>query len=215
MLFTNNQKNTIKYTPIPQTYSNAFSSKYLRSHTIRPITTIPANIPKPAQNTQTLKETPANEPEPKKMKWGEPTWAMFHIIAEKIKPELFIQYRSELLNIVNTVCNTLPCPICANHATQYMRNIREHHFPTKRDFQEFLWTFHNSVNERKGHPFFTIDQLHEKYSTMNTRIAINNFIIAYEQKHTGIRLVVEDFYRNKVFTLLRNWFIRNIHIFDN
>ena len=44
--------------------------------------------------------TVANEVQPKKMKWGEPTWVLFHCLAEKVKEEYFFQIREELLSTI-------------------------------------------------------------------------------------------------------------------
>lgn len=234
MIFTNNQKNTILQVPIPHNYTGAFSSRYLRAHP----PSLPTNNPAVSQRVPsqyTLYETAAALPrqvvsqtvttpgntaeisQHKPMKWGEPTWFMFHTIAEKIKPEYYLQYRSEILNIIRIVCNTLPCPICANHASQYMQNINELQLHTKEDLQRLLWTFHNSVNERKGQPFFKNEngQLHAKYSRANTRAIIQQFIRVHSDKHSGFRMMADDFYRNKNIHMIKTWFIRNISIFDN
>jgi len=228
MLFTNNQKNLIQQVPMPHSYTGAFSSRYMRAHP--PILSMPnentRSIPRqfitqqpsaPAvSRTVTPIESTPEVPKPKQMKWGEPTWYMFHIIAEKIKPEFYTQYRSEIMNIIRIVCNTLPCPICANHATQYMQNISDSQLSTKEDLQRMLWAFHNSVNERKGQPFFPNDkgQLHDKYSRANTRAIIQNFIVVHKDKQSGFRMTTDDFYRNKNINMIKSWFIRNISIFE-
>ena len=225
MIFTNNQKTLISQNATPHSYTGAFSRRYLRSHTPalsmpnehiysgpRQSAVQPSYVPAP----RTIEPAP-DLPQPKSMKWGEPTWFMFHTIAEKIKPEFYIQYRSEIMNIIRIICNTLPCPICANHATQYMQNIHDSQLSTKEDLQRMLWAFHNSVNERKGLPFFPNDngQLHEKYSRANTRAIIQNFIVVHKDKQSGFRMMADDFYRNKNISMIKSWFVRNISIFDN
>jgi len=229
MIFTNNQKNMVAQVPVPQSYSTAFSSRYMRAHP--PANPIPvSHIPTPVRVP--IGKTPRNglpprkelnaDPEPvstvihskKSMKWGEPTWCMFHTIAEKIKPEQYARYRGELLNIIQTVSNTLPCPICATHATQYTKNITEAQIATKADFQTMLWIFHNSVNQRKGMPLFPYEQLHEKYFMANTRMVIQRFIEVHSDKHAGFRMIADDFYRNRITNFLRSWFLNNIHAFD-
>ena len=229
MIFTNNQKNTISQVPIPHSYTGAFSARYLRSH--QPALSMPNEqkhsmprqyaVQPPSAPVKAAKqistEVVSDLPKPKPMKWGEPTWFMFHTIAEKIKPEYYTQYRSELMNIIRIVCNTLPCPICANHASQYMQNINDSQLSTKEDFQRMLWAFHNSVNERKGQPFFANDkgQLHAKYSRANTRGIIQNFIVVHKDKQSGFRMMADDFYRNKSINMIKSWFVRNISLFDD
>ena len=230
MIFTNNQKNTITQVPVPHSYTGAFSARYLRSHP--PILSMPneqqlrsnsrqyIQQPPPTINRAVTPTEPAPEipqTQPKPMKWGQPTWFMFHTIAEKIKPEYYIQYRNEIMNIIRIVCNTLPCPICANHASQYMQNIHDSQLSTKEDLQRMLWAFHNSVNERKGQPFFPNDngQLHEKYSRANTRVIIQNFLVVHKDKQSGFRMMADDFFRNKNINMIQTWFVRNISIFEN
>lgn len=228
MLFTNNQTKTILQVPIPHSYTGAFSARYIRAHppslpmpneqSLNPTTKyIQSSIPSQSRSYEPAPEVSRPLPLPKLMKWGEPTWFMFHTIAEKIKPEYYVQYRSEIMNIIRIVCNTLPCPICANHASQYMQNINDSLLYTKEDLQRMLWAFHNSVNERKGHPVFPNDngQLHAKYSRANTRVIIQNFIVIHKDRHAGFRMMADDFYRNKNINMIKSWFVRNISIFDD
>jgi hypothetical protein len=76
---------------------------------------------------------PADTTKPKKMKWGEPTWYLFHALAEKVKEDRFQAIRGELLNTIYVICKNLPCPLCANHATQYMNAINFNTIQTKKD----------------------------------------------------------------------------------
>ena len=253
MIFTNNQKRIVTQVPIPNSYSSAFSSRYMRAHPpINPAPVLrtpslsydgkpyntasvtpfmgnpqtPTPTPKSgvfakanvsrnvlARQNETPKEIETTDTYKKTMKWGEPTWFMFHTIAEKIKPEQYAQYRGELLNIIQTISSTLPCPICATHATQYTKNITEAQIATKTDFQNMLWSFHNSVNQRKGLPIFPYEQLHVKYSKANTRMVIQRFIEVHSDKHAGFRMIADDFYRNRITNFLRSWFLNNIHVF--
>jgi len=207
---------------IPRQFNAQQPSAPAVSRTVTPIESAP-EVPFAYKNkfsSANPRTSTSTSPEvftkPKLMKWGEPTWYMFHTIAEKIKPEFYTQYRSEIMNIIRIVCNTLPCPICANHATQYMQNINDSQLSTKEDLQRMLWAFHNSVNERKGQPFFPNDkgQLHDKYSRANTRAIIQNFIVVHKDKQSGFRMTTDDFYRNKNINMIKSWFIRNISIFE-
>ena len=107
--------------------------------------------------------TPAEPPKKKSMKWGEPTWFMFHTLAEKIKPEYFLVIRQELLHVIHSVCSNLPCPDCARHAKQYMNGVNFNAIRTKDDLRILLHRFHNEVNQKKGFPLFPFEQLSEKY----------------------------------------------------
>lgn len=153
-------------------------------------------------------------PKKKSMKWGEPTWFLFHTLAEKIKPDAFPQYKNELFEIIKKICSTLPCPDCAGHATAYMNKINFNTIYTKEDLQLMLWTFHNEVNARKNFPIFPFDSLSEKYSKAVTRNIIQNFINHHSDKHKSIRMISDDYYRSKIVATLKTWFIKNIDIFE-
>jgi hypothetical protein len=170
-----------------------------------------------SQSAKTPTPVVAEPPPPakKQMKWGEPTWNLFHAIAEKVKPEYYLIYRSEILDIINMICNTLPCPICANHAVQHMKTIQPHKILTKEDLQNMLWEFHNIVNERKSRPFFPKDQLEPRYSKANLRAIIQTFMFHHTDKGGGFRMVADDFYRSKIVKLLRDWFVKHINIFED
>jgi len=169
----------------------------------------------PTQAKAVLPE-PVPQPEPKKksMKWGQPTWFLFHTLAEKVRPECFAQIRAELLNTISTICSTLPCPDCANHAKQYMAGINFNAIQTKEQLKDLLFTFHNDVNRRKQFPLFPRSELDAKYVNANTVAIIQNFMVHYVDKHASIHMIANDFYRSRIAAQLKAWFLANIQYFD-
>ena len=91
------------------------------------------NVPTPPSQTDASK--------PKKMRWGEPTWYLFHALAEKVKEDKFHIVRQELLNTIYSICKNLPCPLCANHATEYMNGINFNTIQTKQNLIDFLLAY--------------------------------------------------------------------------
>lgn len=155
------------------------------------------------------------QPPKKGMKWGEPTWLLFHTLAEKVKPEKFAMIRTELLNTIYTICTTLPCPECAKHATKYMNSINFNAVQTKEQLKDVLFTFHNEVNKRKNYPLFPRTMLESKYAATNTVIVIQNFMMHYEDKHsTAFRMIADDFHRKRISTQLKHWFTANLFSFN-
>jgi len=150
----------------------------------------------------------------KKMRWGEPTWFLFHTLAHKLKDEFFYQKKNDLLTVISTICSNLPCPDCATHASEYMKNINFNAIKTKQDLKLVLFQFHNVVSQRKGLPLFYIDDLDSKYSMANTSNIIQNFMHFFQDKHHSIRMIANDMYRSKIIIKLKGWFNDNIQYFD-
>jgi hypothetical protein len=149
-----------------------------------------------------------------KMRWGAPTWYMFHTLAEKVREESFISIRRELLNVIFTICANLPCPDCANHATKYMEGLNFDAIATKQDLKDMLFRFHNSVNNRKNFPIFSRQELDEKYKAANTVAIIQNFFQVYDKSSAASKLSVNFLYRSKSIKNIRTWFTSNIHNFN-
>ena len=129
-----------------------------------------------------IERSNVEEKSEKKMKWGEPTWFLFHTLAQKIKDDHFLFIRRDLLNIIYSICTNLPCPICSKHAMDYLNGINFNAIQTKQQLKDALFIFHNVVNKRKNFPLFDYNQLVEKYSKANTQNIIQNFSIYYSEK---------------------------------
>jgi len=145
-----------------------------------------------------------------KMRWGAPTWYLFHTIAEKVREESFPVIRSELLNIILTICTNLPCPDCAGHATKYIKSINFDTIVTKQGLKDMLFRFHNSVNIRKNFPLFTQIELDSKYASANTVAIIQNFFQVYDKSNASAKLSVNFLYRSTTISNIRTWFTLNI-----
>jgi hypothetical protein len=204
MIFTTNKRLIkAKQTPLEYVESppNTFSNKY------REMT----------QNTDVSNNnmiSVAPPPEVKKMKWGEPTWFLFHTLAEKVRPELFSLVKKDLLNIIYTICANLPCPTCANHAVAYMKSVNFDTINNKDGLRVMLYRFHNEVNARKGFPEFPYDQLSEKYSKANTINIIHYFMPFFEDKHRSMKMIADDLHRSRLALQLKAWFNKNIGMFE-
>ena len=149
----------------------------------------------------------------KKMKWGEPTWFLFHTLAEKVKDEHFQSIRYELLNTIVLICKNLPCPDCANHASEYMKKIDFNSIRTKQDLKLMLFQFHNVINQKKKFPLFSIVDLDSKYSNANLVNIIQIFMFHFQDKSHSIRMIANDLYRSRIADQLKVWFNNNIQYF--
>ena len=208
MQFVNNRPNNnyykIQNSNQTQNVIMPFSASYRRTVQINQNNII-------SQNTQPTNEL--SNPQ-KKMKWGEPTWFLFHTLAEKVKEEKFQNIRIELLNTIRTICSNLPCPDCANHASEYMKKIDFASIRTKQDLKLMLFQFHNIVNKKKNFPLFSINDLDSKYSKANTIIVIQNFMFYFQDKNHSIRMISNDIFRNRIAEQIKTWFNTNIQNFN-
>ena len=164
-------------------------------------------------------ENPIQIPNPppstiKKVKWGEPTWFLFHTLSVKIKDADFSMIRQDLLNNTYAICCNLPCPDCANHAKIYLDGINFNTIQTKEDYKRMMFQFHNSVNKRKGYPQFNYADLDAKYSMAITKNIIQNFMVHFQDKNRSIKLIASDLHRAQLSVVLKKWFNSVIYSFD-
>jgi hypothetical protein len=148
-----------------------------------------------------------------KMKWGKPIWTFFHVTAQKMKSEYFTAIIKDYFNYIVLICSVLPCPVCSDHASQYMRSININNIKTKDDLINMFFTFHNVVNIRKGYPTLSKVNIPD-YSEMNTVSSMKNFMVAFEDKSRSMKLMADDLARMRIVEKLKNWINSNIQYFD-
>jgi len=165
-------------------------------------------------NTQSVSAPSQIIDNSKQMLWGAPFWYFFHTIAEKIKPELFLDNRNEVIGIVREVCRNLPCPSCAAHATEYMNKITNISIKNKDDFKLMLFEFHNSVNIRKRVPLYSYGDLIVKYKKANFINIVNNFMYYYKMDHHVVRMIADNMYRKRSAKSIIDWLHAHQNVFD-
>ena len=83
--------------------------------------------------------------------WGTPTWYFFHSFAQHINSDFYIKNKTFICSMLKSICFNLPCEDCTKHAKQYTQNtLNGNYIKTKKDLQDYFFTFHNSVNVRNG-----------------------------------------------------------------
>lgn len=165
-------------------------------------------------NTSQPPPVPPTEPSEKKMAWGEPTWFLLHTLAEKVKESYFNNIKGELLQNIYNICNNLPCPMCAEHATEYIKSSTFFRINSKAELKNFLYIFHNVINAKKGFPVFDYGLLNEKYAAASTKYIIYNFMQHFQKRNKNMKMLANDMYRMRVVNYLKTWFNNNIIYFD-
>jgi hypothetical protein len=143
--------------------------------------------------------------------WGPATWTLFHVLAEKVNEHIYPRIAGQLFDVVKRICTALPCPECAQDATQFLAKIRVHDLKSKNDFKNLIYVFHNHVNVKKRKPLFKYVNL-EVYKRYNIVSVFNRFISFYHTKG-NMRLLAESFQRQLIVKNVREWFSRNICFF--
>jgi hypothetical protein len=151
---------------------------------------------------------------PNKIRWGPPTWFLFHTLAHKVKDEYFSKIKTELLTNIVSICRNLPCPKCADHATEYMKKLNFAAIQTKEDLKNMLFKFHNDVNIRTGAPLFDYNELNNKYNSAISINIIQNFFVFFKDKSFNVTAIANSMHRERIIATLMAWFQNNIKYFD-
>jgi hypothetical protein len=194
-----------------------FSSTYKRSSVSyqqqSKMFAIPLNIQRPVQNNAIVVEQTL--PPPVKLKWGKPIWTFFHTMAQKMRGEYFHLIISDFMRIITSICSVLPCPVCSKHAVEYIRSVNVNNIRTKEQLIDFFHAFHNSVNKRKGYPFFPRESVVAEYAGKNTYYVIHEFMYHFEDKQRTTKIIVDDFLRRRIVPQVKTWINANIQYFES
>ena len=201
-----NNINMMNYNYAPN--NMLFSKKIIANRKV----TSPEIVPPPQQTVATNDESVPGVQS--KSRWGPSTWFLFHTLAHKIHAVDFELVRVELLDIIKTVCKFLPCPTCAQHATEYTQNLNASNIRSKDDLKMYLFKFHNDVNTRRGRETFSLNDLDSKYGSANTVNVIKNFLAVFQYKSGSFNMIANDMQRQRQTELIKAWFNNNIQRFD-
>ena len=191
--------------PLSDNNSKTFVSNFLSN---RQINVRPVYYPQPQYSKPEY--TPSDGD---RITWGKPTWTLLHVLAEKVRPEYFKIIKGDLFANIFTICNNLPCPSCAEHATKYMNSVNFSIISNKEQLKDLLFQFHNTVNSNKGYRQFPREELDSLYSSKNTISAINEFMFHFDKKVTSLKMTANNFHRSRAVYRLKNWFIQNLQFF--
>ena len=146
--------------------------------------------------------------------WGPPIWALFHTMIEKVKEESFQTLGPQIFNLIKQICQYLPCPDCANHATVFLNKVNTKTILTKTNFKMMLFTFHNLVNRRKEYPIYNAVDL-EKYSNYKLSEVFQVFAQTYNKKVGNLKLMSESIGRTRTLKFVSEWFKQNHQHFNS
>lgn len=131
--------------------------------------------------------------------WGNNIWYLFHSLAHKIREEKFEVHKNNLIFIIKTVCNTLPCPECSKDATAMLNKVDFNNIKNKNDFKMLLFNFHNAINAKLNKSLFSYENLDNKYNNVNFDALYNNIYIIYNTNTNIPQLMSSSFHKDISF----------------
>ncbi len=138
--------------------------------------------------------------------WANPTWFFFHTLIEKIHPNHYLLIKDEVMAHIKKICTMLPCPDCAQHATQFMNTVRTP--PTKEDCKKMLFYFHNSVNTNLKKPLYNYDDM-SMYQRVNLLVCYKLFREQFTKKTNNPRMFLDSMSRTRYIQDLDAWLQKN------
>ena len=150
----------------------------------------------------------------KKKEWGNAIWLLFHTLAEKLKPE-FTSELPILVSHITGICNNLPCPDCQQHASEIMAKTNVSAVSASKEaLIDFLWNFHNYVNNRTKVALYPKESL-EIYKRANTINIIRNFINIMNEVSNNEKTMLFGFHRSLYIKKFIDYINNNIHKYNS
>lgn len=106
-----------------------------------------------------------NGPPPKpvpKSEWGPRGWHWLHLQAINYPENPSQEDKLRMFRRFWAFVQSLPCPECQTHATQYARDYPPD-FSGSAGFQTWAWRFHNAVNRRLGKDLMAAEEYRDTY----------------------------------------------------
>lgn len=145
--------------------------------------------------------------------WGPPIWTLFHALAAKVKEDKYAELKPQLISFIKMICFNLPCPNCSMHAKSVLSKVKFERIANPTMLQNFLYTFHNSVNKRKNKSDFDQSKL-PVYADINLVSAFNNFVAVFHTRG-NMKMLAESFQRAQIVKNFKKWFANNLQHFNH
>jgi len=149
-------------------------------------------------------------------KWGNITWDLIHSIVVLCPADKFNDLRESIIGCINDICCILPCPLCKDHASQYLRKVKWKTILTKDALHAEIVNFHNNVNKRLSKKELSASEAYALYDRKNMREVGNLYGKYYTEmpkKGTPYALMTGTI-KNEKLKLIRTFLNRNIGIYE-
>ena len=115
--------------------------------------------------------------------WGNATWNLLHTICEKIYEDKFYIAKNDLFTMINLICLSVPCPICREHATNYLKANNIEKCNTKEELKLYVYNLHNNASINAKNNLFDTSIL-EQYKNFSFIKVYNNYTKVYNANKT-------------------------------
>ena len=102
----------------------------------------------------------------KTSEWGPVTWLFLHVLVEKVIDNDYHSCKNDIIKIISSVINILPCPFCRQWAIDYTKSHPLNSCATKIQLKQYIYQLHNAVNAKLSKPLAENESL-EKYKQYN------------------------------------------------
>ena len=134
-------------------------------------------------------------------------------ICQLIKDEYFLEEKASIIMQIKSICNNLPCPQCAQHATSNLKKMSFDSIHTKKDLTYCIWAFHNIVNKSTHNPQVPLDFIDiYKYAKLND--VLKRFIYVYKRAFVSNRYIMYKFHSQLAVKKFIKYMRENQHKFN-
>jgi hypothetical protein len=144
--------------------------------------------------------------------WGPPIWTLFHVLAQKIREDKYVELGPQLFFFIKRISRYLPCPDCSNHATSFLNKIDGSKLKSKADLINTIYVMHNLVNMRKKKQMHATSVL-DNYKNINIIQAYNGFAGVYKTRG-NMKLLTDTFQRQLIIKDFKKWLVTNLIYFQ-
>ena len=144
--------------------------------------------------------------------WGSATWYLFHTLSFKLKQE-YEEYSQELFTIFKLISASLPCPQCAEHAKQRLRQANKRVINNREAIMQVMFEFHNYVNMRLGKRQITREEHDNIYIRADTSAVIKHFNKVFTMKHNDEKGMIYSWSRKISLDRLNKFINEHNYIF--
>jgi FAD-linked sulfhydryl oxidase len=147
-------------------------------------------------------------------KWGPLGWATLHSAAAAY-PDSPTEYEKEMLSRwIKSFYETILCPSCMKHFADMLGDYAQKHPDwrnSRKDFSQFVFRAHNTVNVRTRKPVYTFKQ-----SIEQLRASMPSAAVATQRRREYLVYIRADWMRNMTLTGISSFTkIKELNLIEN